>query len=83
MVCRCVVGVCFSLHVCEVSAALYSVYEAEYDGDGQEGRGCRCCLPFLLCRPVSCSASECCSAGCSVWGCSILGVFAGRRGQGL
>ena len=40
MVCKCVVWVCFALHICVVSAAVYSVYEAEYDGDGQEGRGC-------------------------------------------
>ena len=83
MVCKCVVWVCFSLHICEVSAAVYSVYEAEYDGDGQEGRGCWCGVPFVLCRPVSGSASDLCSAGCFVWGCSFLGVLAGRRGQGL
>ncbi len=41
MVCGCVGGVCFALHVSEEGAAMYSVCEAEYDRDGHEGRGCK------------------------------------------
>ena len=46
MVCGYVGGVSFALQVSDVGAAVYSVCGAGYDKNGQEGRGCKCCVPF-------------------------------------
>ena len=66
IVCGYVGGVCFVLLVSGVCDVVYSVCGAGYDKNGQVGRGCRCFVHFLLCRPLSVTTCVFCRVFCSV-----------------